>query len=127
MVDGKRDASIMVEMVMSLYRKISNLLEEVSSYNLYIDNELYGEYPILGQVSDALFEELGRVYIPVTWSDENSFEFQDKEIKINVKSGTSTRSLNKEERVEISVLIAGEEDMGEEELKEIEQASETGE
>jgi len=110
----------------SLYERNMELLEAVGDphYSVKINGVLVGNTEILGEVSEIIMNELGTEEIrPVEWTpdkDDSSFDYSGKTVNVEVVEGDSSKSISKEEELELSILLSGDKELTQEELEELE-------
>ena len=110
----------------SLYERNMELLEAVGDphYSVTVNGVLAGNTEILGEVSEIIMRELKTDEIrPVQWTpdkNDSSFTHNGKTVNVEVVSGESSKSISKEEELELSILLAGDNELTEEELEELE-------
>lgn len=106
----------MVEMV------IINEQNSPELYILTIDEEVVGEYDLLGQVSEAILSYFNTEVIkPITWDSEESFFRHDQsEIFVETNDNGKIGSLSNSEKSEITLYLEGDESLSDEEVKRLE-------
>lgn len=106
----------MVEMV------IINEQNSPELYMLTIDEEVVGEYDLLGQVSEAILSYFNTEVIkPITWdSEESFFRYDQSEIFVETNDNGKIGSLSNSEKSEITLYLEGDESLSDEEVKRLE-------
>lgn len=114
---SKRNEAIMVEMVRTINEVIDN-----ETYLLTIDEEVVGEYEILGQVSEAILSYFDQEIIkPIHWdSEEPFFYYRDTQVWVEINDRGKFKSITPAEKTEILLYLSSDEDMSDKDVQDLE-------